>query len=105
MRLRGAGHRDGAARVGQAVGRLVLDRRPRLPLLHAGLETAALDHEILDDAVKDRAVVRLVIHIGKEILDRLRRFVCVQFDGDRAETGLEHDVGGFRLSHSDCAFL
>src|SRR5205085_7595109 len=48
----GARHRQRAARVLQAVRRLVLDRRLDLLLLHAGLEAAALDRAAGNDAVE-----------------------------------------------------
>src|SRR5262249_45618221 len=92
VQVAGAGHGDGAAGVGQAVGRLVLDRRLGVLLLHARLEAAALDHEVGDDAVEDGAVVELIIDVGEEVGDRDRRRLLVQGDLDVALRGLHQDV-------------
>ena len=48
-------------------------------VLHVGGQAAALDHEAGDHAVEDRAVVVAGVHVGEEVLDRLRGLV-----GDRA---------------------
>jgi hypothetical protein len=80
----------------QAVLRLVLDRRARRLLLHARLEAAALDHEAVDDAVEDRAVVEAVLDVLEEVGSGLRRLLGIQFDEDRALVGLHLDdrIGG-----------
>src|SRR5690606_16523059 len=57
MRVHGAGHGNGADSVADAIVGLVLDRRAGVLLLHARLETAALDHEVTDDAMEDSVVV------------------------------------------------
>ena len=99
MRVVGARHGDGVAVVLQAVVGFILDRRAGRLLLHARLEAAALDHEAVDDAVKDRAVVMAGLNVVNEVLDGFRRFVGIQFEGDDAEVGVQFDHGIFlRLS-------
>ena len=63
MRIRGARHRERAGIVLQAVLGLVLHRAARGLLLVAALEAAALDHEAVDDAVEDGAVVMAFLHV------------------------------------------
>ena len=91
MRLGGARHGDGVALVLEAVVGFVLDRRLRRLLLHAGLEAAALDHEAVDDAMEDGVVVVPASDVGEEVLDRLRRLVGVEFEGDDAVVGVQFD--------------
>ena len=76
----------------------VRDRRPRRLLLEVGGESAALDHEAGDHAMELRAVVVLGLHVGEEILDRLRRGGRVELDADLAGGRVELDlrVGGLR---------
>ena len=64
-----------------------------LLLLHAGLEAAALDHEVGDDAVEDGAVVELVVDVAEEVRDGDRGLVGVQLDLDGARASLHHDRG------------
>ena len=61
------------------------------------LEAAALDHEVVDDAVEDRAVVVLVVHVLEEVLDRYRRLLGDQFDLDRPQVRFHDDNGAFRV--------
>ena len=63
MRVHGTSHGDAADLVGQAVVGFVLDRRAGGLLLHARLETAALDHEVVDHAVEDGVVVVATFHV------------------------------------------
>src|SRR4030067_461048 len=51
---------------GVCVG-LVLDRRACRLLLHAGAETAALDHELVNHPVKQRSVIEPVLHVLQEV--------------------------------------
>ena len=60
---------------------------------HSGPETAALDHEALDDAVKDAAVVEAVLDVAKEIGARLRGQLRLEFERDVAVRGLQHNHG------------
>ena len=63
VRLGGPRHRDRAERVLEAVRRLVLDRGACRLLVHGRVHAAALNHEVADHAVKDGAVVELVVHV------------------------------------------
>src|SRR5829696_8197589 len=101
VRVRGAGHGEGAAVVGDAVVRLVLDRRPGGLLLHVGSEAAALDHEAGDHPVKDRAVVLAGFHVVEEVLDGLRSLAGVELDHDLAlgRIQLHPRVRGSRALH------
>jgi hypothetical protein len=62
-------------------------------LLHARLETATLDHEVLDHAVEDRVRVVTLVHVIQEVGNGLRCLVGVQFDLDVALVG-GHEYGG-----------
>jgi hypothetical protein len=63
-------------------------------LAHAGLHAAALDHEAVDDAVEDGAVVVALLHVGQEVGDRLGRLGLVEFEGDDAVAGdVQFDLG------------
>ena len=91
MRVAGARHGDRAALVLEAVGGLVLDRRLTWLLVHARLEAAALDHEVLDHAVENRVVVVAGLDVGEEVGDRLRGFFGVEVKDDDALVGGEFD--------------
>ena len=56
-------------------------------------EATALDHEILDDAVKDRVVEKALVHISEEVLHRLGSLFLVQLDRDVALSGFDDDFG------------
>src|SRR6266581_5462567 len=70
MRLGGPRHGYGIAIVLQAVASLVLDGLLSRLLAHSRLEAAALDHEAVDDAVKQGVGVEPRLDVGEEILDR-----------------------------------
>src|SRR5437763_1101281 len=77
----GSGHGNGAALIGNAVARLVLDTRLGLFLFfQTRFEAAPLDHEVRDNPVEDRAVVKLIIYVAQEVLDGDRRLVSEQLD-------------------------
>src|SRR5690606_17448894 len=57
MRIGRACHGHGVTIVLQAVVGFVLDGVAGLLLLHPAFETTALDHEVVDDAMKDGAVI------------------------------------------------
>jgi hypothetical protein len=82
------------AQVLQAVGRLVLDRRPRRLLGRTGFHAAALDHEPRHDPVEDGAVEELVLDVLEEIRDGSRGFLLEQFYREGAERGFEAEHGG-----------
>lgn len=81
----------------EAVVGFVLDRRLGCLLLHAGLETAALDHETVDHAVEDGVVVVTGLDVGEEVLDGFRGLFGVEFDDDVAVVGGEFDSHGVLL--------
>lgn len=64
-----------------------------LLLLHAGFEAAALDHETVDDAVENGAVVEAFLDVSQEIGGADRRFFRVQGDDDVTLIGLQFDAG------------
>jgi len=92
MRVGAAGHGDRAALVLQAVLRLVLDRLAGFLFVHAGGEAAALDHEAVDDAVENRAVVVAFLCVPEKILHRARSLFRIQFNDHPAEAGLHFDA-------------
>src|SRR2546427_5911286 len=77
MRLGGPRHGYGIAIVLQAVAGLVLDGLLGRLLTHSRLETAALDHEPVDDAGKKRVGVETPSRVRQEILHRLGGLVRV----------------------------
>ena len=97
VRVASARHGEGVAFVEQAVGRFVLDGRgSRLFLLHTRFETAALNHETVDDAVKDESIIMLVIDVAEEPAaaelksSRRRSWICgffVEFRGSSIPEG------------------
>src|SRR3712207_6311986 len=64
-----------------APGRLAAAPRPR--------RVAALDHEALDDAVEDDAVVEALLGQQPEVLGRLRRLVLQQLEADSPHVRLD----------------
>ena len=58
-----------------------------LLLAHAGREAAALDHEALDDAVEDGAVVETFGDVAFEVLRGDRSFFAVELKFNRALVG------------------
>src|SRR5258708_7625796 len=84
--------RDGIAVVLEAVAGLVLDGPLGWLLAHVGLEAAALDHESVDDAVKDRAVVEPALRVLQEIRHRLGGLVGVELEREGAHAGFEFDA-------------
>ncbi len=89
MGIAGAGHGDGAATVTQPVVGLVVDRWSRRLLLHVGRESTALDHETVDDTMKNRLIEEAVAHIRQKIGDGLGGLFGVQVQHDLAVVGLE----------------
>src|SRR6266704_1835944 len=89
MRLGGPRHGYGVAVVLQAVAGLVLDGLLGRLLAHSRLETAALDHEAVDDAVEHGVGVEPRFDVGEEILDRFRSALGVQFEGNDAQVRVQ----------------
>ncbi|KAG0760181.1 hypothetical protein G6F22_019187 [Rhizopus arrhizus] len=73
-----------------------------LLLLHAGFETAALDHEAVDHAMEHGAVVEAFLDVGQEVFDGLGRLGGVQGDDHVALVRDELDAG--IGAHGFCAF-
>jgi hypothetical protein len=65
-------------------------------LAHLGREPAALDHEVRNDAMKDRPIVESFLDILQEVLHADRRTLLVQ---------LHRDVAHRRLDDDDWVFL
>jgi glycosyltransferase A (GT-A) superfamily protein (DUF2064 family) len=64
----------------------------------ARLHAAALDHEVLDHAVENGAVVMAGGDVGEEVGDRLRRLLGVQIEQHDAVVGGEFDHGWALIS-------
>lgn len=94
MRVHGTSHGDAADLVGQAVVGFVLDRCASGLLLHARLETAALDHEVVDHAVEDGVVVVAAFHVLLEVRRGFRGFLFIELQGDDAMVGMQLDHVG-----------
>ena len=93
MRVTGACHRDGVFVILQAVGGFVVDLRAGRLLLHAGFETAALDHEPGDHAVEYRVVIVAVARVLHEVFNRLGRLRIFEFKLDGAVIGGDQYLG------------
>ena len=78
MRLRRPRETDGAALVAQAVAGFVDDLGGAALEFVIGVEAAALDHEIRDRAMEDRAGIEALIDVLQELRDRQRRALGVQ---------------------------
>src|SRR5258708_9380608 len=89
MRLGGPRHGYGIAVVLEAAAGLVLDGLLGRLLAHSRLETAALEHEALDDAVKHGIGVEPPLRAREEILDRFRRLVRLKLERNGAQGGVQ----------------
>ena len=56
-------------------------------LLHVGREAAALDHEVTDHTMKNRAVVEAFLSVLQKVLHGVRRVIRLQFKHDHAHAG------------------
>lgn len=93
MRVGRARHGNAVCNVLQTVLRFVLDGRTCRFLVHVSREAAALDHESVDDTMKDGAVVVTVFDILQKIGNGFRRGFGVKFQRDGTEVGLQFDHG------------
>src|SRR6202011_333474 len=75
------------------VGGLVGDRGARLLGLKVRRETAALDDEAWNNAVKDRAVEMAVIDVAQKVLRGYRRLLLEELDREVPVGGVELDHG------------
>ena len=91
MRILRASHSQSAYSVGEAIAGLILDRISIWLLLHARLKTAPLDHEVIDYAMKNGAVIKPVFGILQKIGCRIWGAVEVQFDGNIAVISVKND--------------
>ena len=73
-----AGHGDRAEIIFQAVVSFVLDGLAIGFLFHVSVETAALNHEVVYNPVKDSAIVETVSSVFEEIGNSFRRLFSVQ---------------------------
>ena len=83
IRVIGTGHRQCAndvfvAAFGQCLAALMQYRWACRLLRVGGIKAAALDHEVVDHAVKHRAVVVFVLDVLQEILDGYRSGIRIQ---------------------------
>ena len=85
--VHGAGHGNGTEIILQAIIRLILDRLTSGLLLEIRVETATLDHEIVDNPVENCAVIESVAGILVKVLHRLWGFLGVQFQFDLPDGG------------------
>src|SRR6056297_358770 len=83
--IHGPRHGNGAEIVLQAIVGLVLDRVTRRALRHVGVETATLDHEVVDNAVKNCAIVMPAAGVGDKVLHCSGRALGVQLQCDLAK--------------------
>src|SRR5882724_8935671 len=94
VRYLGACHRHCVVLVLQAVVGFVLDRLVGGLLLHAGFETAALDHEARNDAMEYCVVVVALIDVVQKVSHRFGGLVLVQLEDNHAVSGdVEFDLG------------
>ena len=98
----GTSHGDSADGVGRAIlgfdlSTLVLDRWSGRFFHVASVIAATLDHEVIDDAVKNQAVVMAVAHIRQKILYGVGCFVGVQLNHKLSRAGGEFDLRSGRL--------
>ncbi len=78
----------------------VLDRLLGLFRRHLGGEVATLDHEVLDHAVEDGAVVMLGIDISKKVGHRFRGLAFIELNGDLAVVGVNQHLGSSKSRNS-----
>src|SRR5208282_2930417 len=93
VRIAGPRHGDGVALVLEPVASLVLDRRAGRLLAEIRRHAAALDHETVDDAMKQRVVEVARAHIVEEVGDGLGCVLGIELERDLAVVGVEHDHG------------
>jgi hypothetical protein len=94
MRIRSPSHGDRVTLVAQAVLGFVFDRLAHRLLVHPRLESAALNHEAVDDPVEDCVVVMAGFDVSEEVGGALRGLLRVEFDCDDAVIGgeLDHEL-------------
>src|SRR6266853_2330227 len=93
MRFGGPRHGDRIAFVLETVVGFVLDGISGRLLAHSRFESAALNHETIDDAVKHGVGVEARLHVIEKILHRLGCASGIELERDDAEVGLKLDHG------------
>lgn len=68
MGVVGASHGNGVAVVAKAILCFVLDGFTSFLFLHANCKTTALDHEVVDDAMEDGAIIVARLDVVEEVL-------------------------------------
>ena len=99
--IAGTRHGDGANSVLQAVVGFVANGFVGGFLYHVGCESAALNHEAVDDAVEDGVVVKAFAGVADEVGDGFRRFGFIQRQADIAHIGFDNGAC-FGLSGERC---
>ena len=56
--------------------------------MHARLEPAALDHELIDNAMEQCIAVKTFTHIAQEIVDRFRCLLGIELQDNGSQIGL-----------------
>ena len=102
VRVVGTSHGNGAdgvawATLGFDLNTLVLDGWSGGFFHVASVIAATLDHEVIDDAVKNQAVVMAVAHISQKILYGVGCFVGVQLNHKLSRAGGEFNLRSGRL--------
>lgn len=97
MRFVGTGHGDGSELIFQSIIGFVANRPAGLFRVHAGFETATLDHEIGDHPMKQGAIVESVLGVLEKVGDRSRGAGVVQFEDNNTKVGMQmnHDLDHF----------
>src|SRR5439155_23065678 len=98
MRIRSARHGDCIAVIFETVLRLIFNRTAGRFLFEVGSETAALDHEAVDDAVEVGASEMPGMDIVEEVRDRLGRALGIEVDRNGTGIGVEVDLVNAYLS-------
>ena len=101
VRVTGAGHGNGAALVFQAIVGLVFHSLAGGLFVHARAQTAALNHEAGDHAVKDGIFIKAVVHILQKIGHGFGGLVLKKFNQDIAGRGFQQHGG---ISHA-CSLI
>src|SRR5271166_3192568 len=101
MGVAGARHGDAVALVLKPVAGLVLDRCAGWLLPKIRRETAALDHEAIDDAMKQRVVEVARAHIVDEVGDGLGRAFGIELERNLTVVGVQYDHGSRPLRSYD----
>ena len=69
----------------------VFNRCIRLFLGHAGFETAALNHETVDDTMENGVVVMSGTNVVQKVFNGFRCFFGIEFDLDLTDIGVKCD--------------